>query len=65
VHVETEEQAEQLGFLGSPSVRVDGVDVEPHARPATGNGMRCRVYQVSGRLDGAPALEWIQAALLR
>jgi hypothetical protein len=32
VLVETPEQAEALAFLGSPTVRVDGRDVEPEAR---------------------------------
>jgi hypothetical protein len=28
-------EAERLGFLGSPTVRVDGVDIEPEARGRT------------------------------
>jgi hypothetical protein len=32
VLVETPEQAQALGFLGSPSVRVEGRDIEPAAR---------------------------------
>jgi hypothetical protein len=32
VLVETPEQAQTLGFLGSPSVRVEGRDIEPAAR---------------------------------
>jgi hypothetical protein len=30
--VETPEQAEALGFLGSPTVQVEGRDIEPEAR---------------------------------
>ena len=32
VLVETPEQAETLAFLGSPTVQVDGRDIEPEAR---------------------------------
>ena len=32
VLVETPEQAQALGFLGSPTVQVEGRDIEPEAR---------------------------------
>lgn len=50
--VETTEQAEALGFLGSPSIRVDGSDLF-----ATGQeqvGLACRVYATSAGLSGSP-----------
>ncbi len=50
-------------FLGSPSVRVDGIDVEPSARERGDFGMQCRLYAVDDRLDGAPPAAWIAAAL--
>lgn len=37
VHVETVEDAERLGFRGSPTVLVDGADLE--ARPPAGTGL--------------------------
>lgn len=40
--VETIEEAERLGFHGSPSILVDGVDV--FAEPA-GVGLSCRIYR--------------------
>ena len=36
IPVESPEEAGQLGFLGSPTVRVEGDDVEPGAETATG-----------------------------
>lgn len=63
LRVEDEEAAKRERFLGSPSVRVDGVDVEPAARVRTDFGLQCRVYAVDERLDGAPSVEWIGAAL--
>lgn len=65
VRVETEEEAARTGFLGSPSVRVDGVDVELAARARADFALQCRVYpKEGGGLDGAPPVEWIRAALL-
>jgi hypothetical protein len=64
VKVETEETAREVGFLGSPSVRVDGVDVEASARARSDFALTCRVYQQGERLDGAPPVDWIRAALV-
>jgi hypothetical protein len=39
VLVETPAQAQALGFLGSPTVQVEGCDVEPEARGRTDFGL--------------------------
>jgi len=49
-----------LRFLGSPTVLVDGVDVEPSARSRTDFAFGCRVYGPSG---GVPPLDLLRAAL--
>ena len=65
VRVETEDEAARSRFLGSPSVRVDGVDVELAARTREDFALQCRVYpKERGGLDGAPPGAWIRAALL-
>jgi|SRR5687768_2633417 len=43
--VEDEADALRRRFLGSPSVRVDGVDIEPAARGRTDYTMTCRLYE--------------------
>jgi hypothetical protein len=63
VPVRNDEEAQRLRFLGSPTVRVDGQDVDPTAATRHDFGMQCRVYRVNGRLEGAPPSEWIAAAL--
>ena len=63
VHVESNEEAKHLRFLGSPTVRVDGADIDPTAQGRDDFGLQCRVYSVSGRLVGAPPSEWISSAL--
>ena len=60
VDVNTHERAAELSFLGSPSIRVDGADVE--RRAASAGRLCCRTYE--GR-SGAPP-EWlVEAAVLR
>ncbi len=63
VKVEREEDAVARRFLGSPTVRVDGADVEASALDRTDFGLQCRMYSVDGRLDGAPPVARIEAAL--
>jgi hypothetical protein len=59
--VETMEEAERLGFHGSPSILVNGVDV--FAEPGAGVGLSCRVYRTSDGLAGAPTMEQLRVAL--
>ena len=59
VEVDTPEKAASLGFLGSPSVRVNGEDIEQRS---TGRGtLCCRIY--TG--EGVPPEWMIEAAVLR
>ena len=59
--VETLEDAERMGFHGSPSILVDGVDL--FAEPVAGVGLSCRIYRTPEGLSGAPTLEQLRAAL--
>jgi hypothetical protein len=52
--VETAEQAEAVGFRGSPTVLVDGRD--PFADPQAPVGLSCRVYTTPEGLAGAPTV---------
>ena len=46
--IDTPAEAQQARFLGSPTVRVDGVDVEPGARERSDFGLKCRLYRCGG-----------------
>jgi hypothetical protein len=50
--VATAEQAERIGFRGSPSILVDGVD--PFADPNAPVGLACRIYSTPAGPAGAP-----------
>ncbi len=45
VEVTSPSDVERLRFLGSPTVQVDGVDIEPAARNRTHYAMSCRLYR--------------------
>lgn len=55
--------AESTRFLGSPSIRVDGLDVEPAARTARDYALSCRTYFTNGRLEGLPSRELVRQAV--
>lgn len=39
VVVGTQERAQELRFLGSPTVQIDGIDIEPSARDSLAFGL--------------------------
>lgn len=61
--VKTQEDAERLSFAGSPTVRVNGRDVDPQP-PCGPGGLSCRVDWDAGRPRGAPSDSWLRSALL-
>lgn len=63
VRVESEDEARAAGFLGSPTLRVNGRDVEAGAAKRSDFGLKCRLYQTSGGLSGTPPDELVLTAL--
>jgi hypothetical protein len=59
--VETDEQAHQLSFRGSPTVLVNGQD--PFADPSAPAGMACRVFRTTTGFAASPSAEDLAAAL--
>jgi hypothetical protein len=59
------EAAERAWFLGSPTVRVNGLDIEPGAEARRDYSMSCRVYQTAGVVAGQPDETWLRDALDR
>jgi hypothetical protein len=61
--VTSDEEAVELRFPGSPTIRIDGRDVDPAgetARPA----LSCRIYRLpDGRVSPVPSREQLEEAL--
>jgi hypothetical protein len=63
--VETPSDAERERFLGSPTVRIDGVDVDSTAKDRTDFGFECRLYRTEEGLARTPPEAWIRETLGR
>jgi hypothetical protein len=61
--IETLEAAEAEQFLGSPTIRVDGRDIDPTAASRTDFGLKCRLYRDGTEHSAVPPEAWIRAAL--
>jgi hypothetical protein len=62
IKVETEEQARELRFVGSPTIRVDGQDIDPPTDPRY--ALTCRVYRLEDdRISPLPSKHMIQRTL--
>jgi hypothetical protein len=60
VEITGPEDVETRRFLGSPTIQVNGIDIDPEARERTDYSFSCRVY--SG-VSGLPPEAMIAAAL--
>jgi len=64
VEITSEADAKRRGFLGSPTVRVNGLDVEPGTNGFKEVTLGDRVYRGERGLQGWPDARWIRAALV-
>lgn len=62
IEIKDDEEAARQKFVGSPTIRIDGMDVDPLTdnRPYA---RTCRVYLVKGKLRGIPAKAMIEKAI--
>ena len=65
VEVADEETGRRLRFPGSPTIRIDGTDVEPGWEWSGDGTPRCRLYTTAQGLRGIPDAKWIDMALTR
>jgi len=59
--VATPEDADRIGFRGSPTILID--DGDPFADASAPVGFACRVYRTEAGTEGAPSLAQLQALL--
>ena len=62
--VSTDEQAAELGFPGSPTIRIAGRDLQPEVASESPPGLTCRLYILEdGRPSPLPSREMIRRAV--
>jgi hypothetical protein len=60
VLVSDAEMAQSLKFPGSPTIRINGLDVEPQSEKPAAFGLMCRLYSDG---SGAPSQQKLRAAI--
>ena len=61
--VETEQDAQREGFVGSPTIRIGGRDIQPAAEDEP-LGLTCRIYRLrDGRVSPTPDPADVREAL--
>jgi hypothetical protein len=64
INVETIEQAERLHFVGSPTIIIDGHDIDPPHNASARYALTCRAYTLEdGRISPLPSIAMIRRAL--
>lgn len=59
--VDTVEEAERMGFHGSPTILIDGAD--PFAAPGATPGLSCRMYRNDSGFAGSPTVAQLREVL--
>lgn len=65
IRIASEEEARRLSFPGSPTIRLDGVDIQPELVAKLPVGLTCRAYRVGERISPLPTKEMIRSAVRR
>jgi hypothetical protein len=63
IDVASPEEALRMRFVGSPSVRINGTDVERSARDRTDCGFMCRTYRHGADVLGTPPISLIRESI--
>ena len=63
VDVPDAEAATAQRFLGSPTIRVNGRDIEPGATARDQYVLSCRIYRTDSGIASEPDEQWLREAL--
>ena len=63
IPVVDEADAHAKRFIGSPTIRLGGIDIEGPESETRGYGFGCRVYTTDGKMQGWPSVAQIRRAL--
>lgn len=63
VEVPDLETGKKVKFPGSPTIRIDGIDIDPGYEDTGDYTPRCRVFMTDAGLKGVPERRWIVDAV--
>ncbi|GIV19097.1 MAG: hypothetical protein KatS3mg023_0848 [Armatimonadota bacterium] len=62
VRIETEQEAERYRFVGSPTIRINGIEIDP--QPHLPYRLTCRTFHLeNGRLSPVPSLTMLRETI--
>ncbi len=61
--IETLEEAKKHNFPGSPTIRINGEDVENGRRDSDYYSVTCRIYEIGDEKKGVPTKDMIRSTL--
>ena len=64
VEVPDLETSERVRFPGSPTIRINGKDVDPDYEDSGDYTPRCRVYMTKDGYRGVPERAWVESAVM-
>ena len=63
INVDSGQYAQEIRFLGSPSIRIDGKDLEGTKDSPSDYGIKCRIYYGSDGPTGMPPEELLKKSI--
>lgn len=61
INIDSDENAREFQFIGSPTIRINGFDLDANARDKEVTGYKgCRIYQTEKGIQGSPTIEMIK-----
>ncbi len=63
VDVPDAETGERVRFPGSPTIRINGNDIDPNYEDSGDYALQCRVYATPDGYSGVPDRAWIESAI--
>lgn len=61
INMDSDKKAEEYSFIGSPTIRINGEDIDPRVKDAKVTSHKgCRIYQTEEGIKGAPTVEMIK-----
>jgi Domain of unknown function (DUF2703) len=66
IEIRTDEDVKQWNFCGSPTIQINGEDIDPKGAQTQRIGLNCRVYHTpDGRVTPVPSEKMIRTAIDR
>ncbi len=64
INVDSNQHAQETQFLGSPSIRINGKDIEETGVTLRDYGIKCRIYSGSDGPTGVPSKEILRKSIV-